>query len=327
MKNIVIFEYFSSNFKLDIIENELILKEGLNIVNTLIKCLKHSSKLNIFVFRSLNLTFNSFNNVKFLETNENKDWKYYLKKFDSKETELILIAPENSKVNLKIFVEIKKMNFKILCSSLDVIKIFSSKLETFKKLKQLKIPCIRTTRNICDLKCRKSKIVTKPDKGAGSENIQLISQKELYINRISTKSKVFQPFIEGIAGSITLLCANGKVTILSLNKHIVKRDGKSLKQVGSIVGGLEYYKEELISLSQNVCSKFPGLFGFIGIDVINDKRNWKVIEINPRFTSTFCGISRSYGQQADKIIRDFYIYKKKIFLRKLKFIRETIVFF
>lgn len=327
MKNIVIFEYFSSNFKLDIIENGRILKEGLNIVNNLIKCLKRCRKLNIFVFRSLNLTFNSLKNVKFLETNENKDWKYYLKKFDSKETELILIAPEKSKVNQRIFVEIKKMNFTILCSSLDVIKIFSSKFETFKKLKQSKIPCIRTTRNISDLKCMNSKIVTKPDKGAGSENIQLISQKERYINKIPTKSQVFQPFIEGIAGSITILCANGKGTILSLNKHIVKQDGKFLKQVGSIVGGLEYYKEELISLSQNICSKFPGLFGFIGIDVINDKRNWKIIEINPRFTSTFCGISRSYGQQADKLIRDFYIYKEKIFFRKLKFIRKTKVLF
>ena len=78
---------------------------------------------------------------------------------------------------------------------------------------------------------------------------------------------------------------------------------------------------------QNICSKFPGLFGFIGIDVINDKRNWKIIEINPRFTSTFCGISRSYGQQADKLIRDFYIYKEKIFFRKLKFIRKTKVLF
>ena len=64
-----------------------------------------------------------------------------------------------------------------------------------------------------------------------------------------------------------------------------------------------------------------------GIDVINDKRNWKIIEINPRFTSTFCGISRSYGQQADKLIRDFYIYKEKIFFRKLKFIRKTKVLF
>ena len=48
-----------------------------------------------------------------------------------------------------------------------------------KKLKQLKIPCIRTTRNISDLKCMNSKIVTKPDKG-GSENIQLIYKKAVY---------------------------------------------------------------------------------------------------------------------------------------------------
>lgn len=327
MKNIVIFEYFSSNFKLDIIENDLILKEGLNIVNSLIKCFKQCRNLNIFVFRSLKLTFNSLKNVKFLETNEKKDWKYYLKKFDSKETELILIAPEKSKVNQRIFTEIEKMNFKILCSSLEVIRTFSSKFETFKKLKQLKIPCIETTRNMTDLKGTNSKIVTKPDKGAGSENIQLISQKELFKNKITTQSLVFQPFIKGIAGSMTILCANGKGTILSLNKHITKQDGKSLKQVGSIVGGLEYYNEELISLSQSVCSKFPGLFGFIGIDIINDKKNWKVIEINPRFTTTFCGMSGSYGQQANKIIRDFYIYKEKIFLKKLKFIKETKVFF
>ena len=73
------------------------------------------------------------------------------------------------------------------------------------------------------------------------------------------------------------MCANGKGTILSLNKHIVKQDGKFLKQVGSIVGGLEYYKEELISLSQIFVKNF-GLFGFIGIDVINDKRNSRLLK-------------------------------------------------
>ena len=327
MKNLIVFEYFSSNFNLDINENKDILKEGLNIVNSLMTSLSGIQKKQIFILRSFNLPVLKVSNVNFLITEPKKDWIWHLKKFDPKQTELIIVAPEKSKINQNIFRLTRKMNFKIVGSDFNIIKIFSSKFQTYKYLNKFKIPCVKTTRNHADLDDSELITVMKPDMGGGSKNIFLLSSLNVPQTNLEKTSAVFQPFIDGITGSLNILCSNGKGKIIGFNKHITKNDGKSIKQVGSIIGGLENDKAELLQLSKKVCFNFPGLYGFIGIDIIKDKNLWKILEINPRFTSTYCGLHKSYGSIIHKFIKEFYIEKTDILKKNLELIKVTKLFF
>ena len=57
-------------------------------------------------------------------------------------------------------------------------------------------------------------------------------------------------------------------------------------------------------------SKFSGLFGFVGVDIIKIENIWHILEINTRFTSSILGIEKSYGYEAIKKITNLYLNKK-----------------
>lgn len=327
MKNLIIFEYFSSKSNLDNIQNRKIFKEGFNIVSSIAKSLSENKERKIIVLLNSGLQTKSLSNVFYLETNLKKNWIWHLKKFNPENTEIILVAPEQLQINQKIFRILVKMRFKILCSSFKIIKTFSSKLLTYKTLQKIKIPCIETNHNPYNLKDRSQLVVMKPEYGAGSQDIRIIPKKKLLDISFSDKSYVYQPYIQGQAGSINLLCFNGKGMVIGLNKHIVENNGKSVKQIGSIIGGLESYREELITISKKICRNFPELFGFIGIDIIEDNGTWKIMEINSRFTSTLCGLQKSYGKLIPSLIRKFYLSTPQVFKKKLDFTKETKIFF
>lgn len=327
MKNLIIFEYFSCKSNLDNIQNRKIFKEGLNIASAIAKSLSDHKERKIIVLLNSGLLTKSLKNVSYLETNLKQNWIWHLKKFDPANTEIILVAPEQLKINEKIFKILSRMRFKILGSSFKIIKTFSSKLHTYKTLQKQKLPCVETNHDPYNLKNCGQLVVMKPEHGAGSQNIKIIQKKQLLKISFPDKSYVFQPLIYGLAGSINLLCFNGKGIVIGLNKHIVKNNGKSVKQIGSIIGGLESYREELEIMSKNICRNFPELFGFIGIDIIKDNGTWKIIEINSRFTSTLCGLQKSYGKLIPSLIGKFYLSTPQILKKRLDFIKETKIFF
>ena len=54
----------------------------------------------------------------------------------------------------------------------------------------------------------------------------------------------------------------------------------------------------------------------VNFDVIRVKETWEIIEINPRFSSTYCGLKEAYGELMTDLISDIYLgsrdFKNKI---------------
>ena len=76
------------------------------------------------------------------------------------------------------------------------------------------------------------------------------------------------------------------------------------------MGGLEKHRNEIEILAKKICKNFKGLFGVVGVDVVMENKKWLIIEINPRFTSAYCGLNKSYSSLTIINITDFYIHKK-----------------
>ena len=76
------------------------------------------------------------------------------------------------------------------------------------------------------------------------------------------------------------------------------------------MGGLENHRNEIEILANKISKKFKGLFGLVGVDVVMENKKWIIIEINPRFTSAYSGLNKSYSSLTIKFITDFYIHKK-----------------
>ena len=96
-------------------------------------------------------------------------------------------------------------------------------------------------------------------------------------------------------------------------------------QIGCVMGGLEKYREEIEILAKKISSNFKGLFGVVGVDIVREDKKWLILEINPRFTSSYCGLKKSYSDETINEITNFYLdgkfgFSKPKLLKKVKYI-------
>ena len=123
-----------------------------------------------------------------------------------------------------------------------------------------------------------------------------------------------------------MLCFKKKFELIWCNEQLIKFKNNQIFQVGLIMGGLESYRKEIYELGKKICIHFPNLFGYIGVDILRVKDNWQIIEINPRFTSSYIGLEEAYGQEIVEKINEFYI-DKKFSEKKHKLNKKVKIFF
>ena len=318
MKKLIILEYFTSQSVCDVKNNQGIFKEALNISNSIIKNFIKSDKIkNIIVIRNEILKCIYYKKVTYYRTNKDVSFLDILKTFKS-DNEIILIAPESQKIYIKILKELNKI-LKVIGSSFKNIEIFSSKIKTIKMLKKYKIPVVNEISS--NEFGEKIKLIKKPEYGAGSEKVSLIYNENISIE----KKFVLQKFYAGKKGSFLMLCKNGENKVICCNQQIIRIKKNKVYQIGCIMGGLEHYRDEIELLADQISKKFSELFGVIGVDIVQHKGKWLVVEVNSRFTSSYCGMNNSYNFETINAITNFYINKnlKKFspkLLKKYKYI-------
>ena len=107
-----------------------------------------------------------------------------------------------------------------------------------------------------------------------------------------------------------MLCKKKGMLLLSCNKHILDIKKKTISQTGTIIGGLEQHRKIINNLAIKLKRCFPGLFGYIGVDILMIKGRWKILEVNTRFTSSFVGLEKAYGYSALRKITNLYLNEK-----------------
>ena len=211
---------------------------------------------------------------------------------------MILVAPESKGIGYKIFEEISKKFF-LLHSQGEMIKLFSSKRQTFKSLKKKKILCVPEKQ---PHQIKKNFIIIKPEYGTGSEKLYYCRKPTATV----PPNMICQEYYNGKKASFSMICAKGRFSVLGCNLHIMKKEKRRIVQVGSIIGGAEKFRGDFELLAKEISGNFLGLFGFIGVDVVIIKGKWHVMEINCRFTSTYIGLKEVYGKKIIKSIFDLY---------------------
>ena len=136
-------------------------------------------------------------------------------------------------------------------------------------------------------------------------------------NIISTLKKrscfFLEEWVEGTAYSVSLNCRLSDFDILSINKqHITSNHlGKLFYEGVEPVENKMFEKlhESILPTISLIVSNITGLRGFIGIDFILRKDSQiSIIEINPRLTCSYIGISKyNKSNTAVKILKSFEI--------------------
>jgi predicted ATP-grasp superfamily ATP-dependent carboligase len=182
------------------------------------------------------------------------------------------------------------------------IRLASSKQATLRRLAERQVP----TPLAFAQGGGGSQWVVKPDDGAGCVatrvHASFAAAREDWARR-SLRGRAFtlEPWLPGEALSLSLLCTEAGCELLSVNRqHITIDDQGTLAYAGvsvNICAAGDARMPALRALAEKVVAALPGLRGFVGIDLVWHAQHGPVtIEVNPRLTCAYVGLSAALGR-------------------------------
>jgi len=305
-----LFEFITGGGLADQPLSETLISEGEIMVQTLLKELNELEHSNVSVTRDSRLG-----------EIENKAKQYLIEgKIEKKLPKLIkksdvswLIAPETDhclEEYAKLFIKHGKL---FIGSTPEAIKITASKKVTNEKLAEAGINVVETmwlSEKNPESKCG---WVVKPDDGVGGEGVFLINDEDKLselAQKEGAEKLIIQPYIEGSHLSMSLLAFNGDVRLLACNKQYVDIRNSLIKLKAIGVNECLSYKDKMLTLAKKIISTIPGFAGYIGVDLMAVGNELYVLEINPRFTTAYAGISESMGCNVTIKILNTFLNKK-----------------
>ena len=156
--------------------------------------------------------------------------------------------------------------------------------------------------------------VVKPDDGAGTCDTCLHRRLADALDdrtRRETRGEcvVVERWEEGDAASLSLLCAMGKVEVLSVNRQRVDVDAKGcVRYHGVDIDAFAHRPGDRFDrLARDVVRALPGLRGYVGIDfILPSDGNPVVVEVNPRLTSAYVGLSARLGRNIAREVLELH---------------------
>jgi predicted ATP-grasp superfamily ATP-dependent carboligase len=148
--------------------------------------------------------------------------------------------------------------------------------------------------------------VVKPDDGAGAAGTHCHASRDaaradLQRRHAAGASATLEPWVEGEALSMSLLCGGGKAELLAANRQRIALGAEGHVEFGGVeVHALRHDRPRLAALhalAGAVARALPGLAGYVGVDLVwHAARGPVVIEINPRLTCAYVGLSAALGR-------------------------------
>lgn len=143
--------------------------------------------------------------------------------------------------------------------------------------------------------------VVKPDDGAGAAHTRLAgSPAQAQALTLARPGDVIEPWVEGEALSVSLLAGRAP-RVLAVNRQRIEIDAHATVafrgvEVAALALG-DARAAALAGTALAVAGAVPGLAGFVGIDCVwHAQQGPVVIEVNPRTTSAYVGLSAALGR-------------------------------
>lgn len=183
----------------------------------------------------------------------------------------------------------------LLGSTPAAVNTAAGKFRTLQRLREAGIAAVPAWRAADEIPFLPGRWVAKPDDGVGCDGIRVFDDHAalcaaLRVDRERYADYIVQPFVQGLAASLSLLCAEGRACLLAVNAQRIVRERGRLKLVGLAVNGLPGAGPVHAELAAAVAAALPGLWGYAGVDFIMTPAGPVVLEVNPRLTVSYAGI-------------------------------------
>ena len=149
--------------------------------------------------------------------------------------------------------------------------------------------------------------VIKPDAGAGGDGCRFIADQVGLAALRQDRDCIIQPWLQGESVSLSLLVYRSDFRILGCNRQYM-RDRFRLQAIG--VNECLPLLPDLAPIAARIVRALPGLRGYIGVDLLHTAGGLIVLEVNPRFTTAYAGLSRSLGVNVAAAILDTLLNEK-----------------
>ena len=217
------------------------------------------------------------------------------------------LAPESNGMLESISRKVLEHKKILLGSTPEAVHLAGSKYRTSQALRTAGIMVVPTLRVETNLPKSLHALVVKPDDGAGCLDTHIFAHADAareWIAAQTTGDYVLQPYISGRPCSLSLLCSNEDVFLLGCNDQRVAVSDNQFHYLGSTVNSVDDSNGELLHLARRVIAAIPGLWGYVGIDLIITDQGPVVLGVNPRMTMSHVGLHASIGANPAAMLFD-----------------------
>ena len=214
---------------------------------------------------------------------------------------VLIIAPETDGILANLTASAELAGIPLLCSDSASAATAGNKAECNRLFGKAKLPIPQSLVSSFAAAPEMANrigypLVIKPVDGIGSEGVSLISTLAelpagLALLRRATISPqiLLQSFVHGIHASASLLVTGGRCIPMSLNRQLIEA-GLPFRYQGSQVPLICDDGNRALDLACSAVRLIPGLNGYVGVDLVLADEGPRLIEINPRLTTSYIGL-------------------------------------
>jgi predicted ATP-grasp superfamily ATP-dependent carboligase len=240
-----------------------------------------------------------------------------------------VIAPETDKALQMIVANLERVGATLLNCSARAIAEVADKAVLHEQLKKLRVSTPETfvlhvLDDVEEIKWVVSgelgfPAVFKPLDGVSCAGLSVVrSEREVAgavgkLRRESAgKSFVAQRLVEGVAASVCVIATSNEARAVSMNRQDVTIG--TAGGVSSYNGGLVPFdsplRREAFAVAEEAVESFPGLRGFVGVDLVLTDAEPVVVEVNTRLTMSYVGLRKVTSCNIAQAIVDSALHQK-----------------
>jgi predicted ATP-grasp superfamily ATP-dependent carboligase len=306
---LLVFEYICGGGLAGQALSESLLAEGRLMLQALLDDLKLLPEIQVLLPLDVRCTdLNLPENVQPFVVATAEDQREVLHTLISQSDALWPIAPETDGILVGLAKQALELDKTVLLSDPEIVSLCSDKLATYQCLKLHAIPVVQSL-GLLDLNVLPfTPAVIKPRDGVGCEGGFVISDQAQFQSisqSINVANYLLQPLMIGDAVSLSCLFKNGQAWLLTTNQQQVVIKNNRFNLQACEVNTHNSQREFYLDLIKRVAMAMPGLWGYIGIDLIETAEFGSLIlEINPRLTTSYVGIRSATGiNVAEQVLR------------------------
>ncbi|MGB6043630.1 MAG: ATP-grasp domain-containing protein [Pirellulales bacterium] len=218
----------------------------------------------------------------------------------------VVIAPEFDGHLADYYKRVHSAGGRILGPSSEFVEITSDKHRTADALCRAGVPVVGGVRvqagSLLPLDVNYPAVVKRID-GAGSADMRLVRTRDVAVQWGPVEFDArLEPFVPGLAVSVAVLCGVDDATALAPCHQRIAVDD-DFHYLGGSLPLQDLHARRATRLGMAAVGSIDGGFGYVGVDMVLDDKcsaescsGDRVIEINPRLTTSYVGLRAAYRQ-------------------------------